>query len=157
MSADPRESLPTNMSPNKATALVHGSFSQERRKRSRSTVHWPIWFFRHQSSQATETISTQNLSSDGFYCLSRTAFVPGETLTCRLEVPSHEPFGAAEPTRLLECRAKVIRTETAGTDGLFGVAFRIEDYRFVSATPEPELVEPPGPVPVNRSGKNSSG
>ena len=72
---------------------------------------------------------TQNLSSSGFYCLSRTPLTPGESLLCTLTMPTYDPK-SRERTISLECRASVMRAE-ATAEGLFGIACRIEDYHLV--------------------------
>lgn len=74
--------------------------------------------------------TTHNLSSSGFYCLSATPLLPGEHLVCVLTVPAYDPR-SQERTITLECRALVMRAE-ATTDGLFGIACRIEDYHLAS-------------------------
>jgi hypothetical protein len=152
MSANATESFPAHIDPNKGPAVVNDALRPERRKRIRAMLHWPILFFRNHSDEATESISTQNLSSDGFYCRSHISFVPGEALTCRLEVPSYEPSGTGQ-TRLLECKVRVIRAESASADGLFGIACRFEDYRFVHAAPERNnFLEPSRPIPISLGG-----
>jgi c-di-GMP-binding flagellar brake protein YcgR len=102
------------------------SFSyQERRKRVRTTVHWPILFFRNDASDGIES-TTQNLSSTGFYCLSQTRFDLGESLFCTLRIPSHDPE-AKDRLWILECRVRVTRSEPR--ENLYGVACEFEDYR----------------------------
>jgi hypothetical protein len=101
----------------------------ERRRRPRTRVHWPVILFGDRVNETIET-STQNLSSCGFYCLSRRSLVAGEFLFCRLHVPSHEA-PRRKSFRILECRVRVTRAEPAPTEGLFGIACRIEDYRFL--------------------------
>jgi PilZ domain len=101
----------------------------ERRRRPRTLVHWPVLLFREHGDEVIET-TTQNLSSCGFYCLLGSSVSAGESLFCRLHVPLPEAprrksFG------VLECRVRVTRTEPALAEGLFGVACRIEDYRFI--------------------------
>ena len=100
----------------------------ERRKRVRTQVHWTILLFRENTSKAVTTI-TQNLSSSGFYCLSRSPFSLGEQLLCSLEVPTHDPLGK-ERSLPLECRARVVRVEPEPGNGRYGVACQIEDYHF---------------------------
>jgi PilZ domain len=101
---------------------------QERRKRVRTQVHWTILLFRETTSKAVATI-TQNLSSSGFYCLSRSPFSLGEQLFCSLEVPTHDPLDKGR-TAPLECRARVVRVEPERGNGRFGIACQIEDYHF---------------------------
>ena len=102
--------------------------SQERRKRIRTQVHWTILLFRENTARAVTTI-TQNLSSSGFYCLSRSPFSLGEQVVCSLEVPTHDPVDKGR-TVPLECRARVVRVEPESDNGRFGVACQIEDYHF---------------------------
>ncbi len=103
----------------------------ERRKRARTRVHWPVLFFRQHTTDAVESV-TQNLSSSGFYCLLTVALLPGEYLACVLTIPSHDPIDGHQ-TRTLECKVRVVRAEPV-PEGLFGVACRIEDYRFLGAS-----------------------
>jgi hypothetical protein len=103
--------------------------SRERRKRLRARVHWAISFFRLDNSDTVETV-TQNLSSDGFYCRVNTVFVPGEVYPCILSVPTHYPYGGNQ-VQPVQCRVRVIRVEVLGAEDSYGVACRIEDYRFV--------------------------
>jgi hypothetical protein len=84
-----------------------------------------------RGADAIETV-TQNLSSTGFYCFSAVPLTPGDPLLCRLKVPAYGPNGE-ENTLALECRVVVMRAEAA-TDGVFGVACRIEDYRLITGT-----------------------
>jgi hypothetical protein len=155
MSANTMESFPAHISQNKAATIVNDAIRPERRKRVRATLRWPILFFRSHASEAAESIATQNLSGDGFYCRSHIAFVPGEALTCRLEVPSHEPSGTGQ-ARLLECKVRVIRAEPASSDGLFGIACRFEDYRFVYTASQRNFMEPLRSIPISLDGENSS-
>jgi len=76
-----------------------------------------------------ETV-TQNLSSGGFYCRSRKRFIVEELLLCTLQIPM---TGISGGESHLECRARVVRVEENAADGEYGIACRIEDYRFVTA------------------------
>ena len=106
------------------------SVVRERRRRARVQVHWPLCFIRPGVTEVVETV-THNLSSDGFYCLANTAFVPGEIRECTLGVPVHHPNSGDRVLPAL-CRVRVIRVEALGEDGSYGVGCRIEDYRFIS-------------------------
>ena len=99
---------------------------RERRMNVRTKVRWPV-VFRRRNGESLET-TTENLSSRGFYCLSQTPIALDELLVCWLTMPTHDPSGAFG-TALLECRVQVVRSEVASTEGLFGVACRIEDFR----------------------------
>ncbi len=105
---------------------AHRSLAYDRRKRVRMSVRWSVLFFRDQVSEAVESV-TENLSSSGFYCLSRTPLAPGESAICALSAPAHDPL-CKEHTLRLECRVRVVRTESAATEGLYGIACQIDDY-----------------------------
>ena len=110
------------------------SVVRERRRRARVQVHWPICFIRPGKTEIVETV-THDLSSDGFYCLANTAFVPGEIRECTLGVPMHNS-NSGDRVRPVLCRVRVIRVEALGEDGFYGLGCRIEDYRFLPATNE---------------------
>jgi PilZ domain len=127
MSANPIELFTAYVGLNKPTELDSVTRS-ERRRRARTKVHWPVLLFRNHSAEAVES-TTQNLSSSGFYCMANVSFAAGEILTCTLKVPTHDPNGR-NLERSLECKVRVMRVEPPAANGLFGVAFRIEDYHF---------------------------
>jgi hypothetical protein len=104
---------------------------RERRTRSRTLVHWPV-LFRYRQSEALETI-TENLSSQGFYCLSRIPIPLGEAMLCWLTVPTHDP-SAKSGTILLECNVRVVRSDAADVEGSYGIACRIDDFRLTDHT-----------------------
>jgi PilZ domain len=111
----------TQTNPNSAN-----SAAPERRRRVRSSVHWPVILFRNgEGEEAIETI-TRDLSSSGFYCLSRKPFTVGELLVCALLVPTEDPAGRESR---LECRVLVVRVEEDAATGQYGIACRTEDYR----------------------------
>ena len=99
---------------------------RERRATVRTSLHWPI-LLRHRQTEILESI-TENISSQGFYCYSHTPVASGELLLCSLTVPTHDPSGTNEKV-MLECHVRVVRIEAATSDGLYGLACRIEDYR----------------------------
>jgi hypothetical protein len=100
----------------------------ERRKRARVRLHWPVRFVRASGNEGVEA-TTRDLSSDGFYCLSDVAFIPGERLVCVLKVPAHDPH-KKERAVWIECGIRVMRVGPTDFDGIFGIACRIEDYCF---------------------------
>ena len=108
----------------------------DRRDRIRTQVHCPVRFLRSGTTDPLET-TTQNLSSEGFYCLHKSPFFPGESMACTLSLPAHQPYGA-EQMLLLECRVRIIWVDGPDGDGLYGIGCGIEDYRFLQiATVKP--------------------
>lgn len=128
MSANPLDPFTAYASAGNAPEAAIAYLS-ERRKRTRTRVHWQVLLFRSQLGDAITSV-TVDLSSSGFYCITAVPFVPGEALTCALKVPSHDPNGKHLELNL-ECRVRVIRVQPEAADSSsFGVACCIEDYRF---------------------------
>jgi hypothetical protein len=98
----------------------------ERRKRARTEVHWPVRLVSSSAEGAVDTI-TWNLSSDGFYCLSKVPFAPGESIHCTLRLPRYD---ATSRQLALHCQIHILRVEAINGD-TFGIACRIEDYHFI--------------------------
>ena len=95
----------------------------DRRKRPRVALHWLV-HLKATSCQTQIQVETQNLSSEGFYCLSPQQFTPGEMIECLIGLPA--PDGSPG-SRVLFCRATVLRVESHGAS-VFGVACHIDDY-----------------------------
>ncbi len=98
--------------------------TQERRKRKRIALHWPVRLFRHPNTSSVES-TTENLTSNGFYCVSKESFQMGERLECVIAIPAGS-FGYSNSPIRLQCRVKVMRVENQ-RDG-FGIGCYIEDY-----------------------------
>lgn len=104
---------------------------QERRRRMRVRVHWPVYFWGGRLTNPLETV-TRDLSSDGFSCLSRVPFLPGEILGCHIKIPEFRRQGP-EQFRLLDCRVRVVWVDPVDRDGTFGIGCRLEAYRLISS------------------------
>jgi hypothetical protein len=99
----------------------------ERRMRVRTRLHWPVLLFRAiPGSDAIDSV-TKDLSSSGFFCLTRVQLAEGEKLVCSIKIPTHDPHGK-HLERTLECRIQVLRVVLQDARDVFGVACRIEDY-----------------------------
>ena len=99
----------------------------ERRKRVRTRLHWPVLLFRNRpGSEAIESV-TRDLSSSGFFCVTRVQMIEGEQLICSIKIPTHDPHGK-HLERTLECRVSVLRVIPQESSDTFGIACRIEDY-----------------------------
>ena len=59
-----------------------GVLLQERRKRARTRLHWPLLLFRERSGSAAIESVSRDLSSSGFFCLTRVELIVGEKLVC---------------------------------------------------------------------------
>jgi hypothetical protein len=51
-------------------------------------------------------------------------------MICILKIPANLP-GRPDWILSLECRVRVIRVEPAQENGIYGIGFEIEDYRFI--------------------------
>ena len=104
--------------------------SEERRKRKRVALHWPVRLFREPAAPFVES-TTENLTSNGFYCLCKEPFQLGERLDCIIAIPAGS-FGYAESPMRLQCRVRVTRIEDQ--DEGFGLGCYIEDYDLLTNT-----------------------
>lgn len=106
------------------------AFAGDRRHRKRVALRWPLRLFRQGEKQSVKS-TTENLSSEGLYCITRTAFKLGESLRCELALPG-EILGLPESIGL-QCHITVKRVEMV-PDG-FGLGCHIDDYA-VSLQPD---------------------
>ena len=107
---------------------------EERRKRKRIALHWPVRLFRDPATPSVES-TTENLTSNGFYCISKEPFELGERLECIIAIPAGS-FGYNESPIRLQCRVRVARVE--GQQDGFGVGCYIEDYDLLTNSRSPQ-------------------
>jgi len=116
---------------------------EERRKRKRIALRWPVRLFREPGAPSVET-TTENLTSNGFYCISTEPFQMGERLECIIAIPSGS-FGYNESPIRLQCRVRVARVEDQ-REG-FGLGCYIEDYDLLTGSRSARAnAEPSEPV-----------
>ena len=84
-------------------------------------------------SDAIESV-TCDVSSSGFYCLTRVEPGEGEQLTCSIKIPTYDPHGK-HLEHTLECRVLVVRVVPQESSDSFGVACRIVDYHLSPLNP----------------------
>lgn len=108
----------------------------DRRRRSRLRLAYPLRLYRLGEASRTET-KTEDISCEGFFCVTDRRFSPSETLECELVIPGEEPGQAPEQDIILRCRADVVRVVPNADKTAFGVACRLADY-----TIGPEIMEP---------------
>ena len=108
---------------------------RERRKRQRAAVHWPLHFLQPGTAETLQSV-TQNISSEGFYCLVEGKFVTGETRECAVTVPVHRPRNGFR-TLTLHCTVRIVHVEKLAGNGASGVGCRIEDYRLIPKNGHP--------------------
>lgn len=108
------------------TKVVTG-VEPDRRRRPRVRLAYPIRL--HQPGEGVRVeAKTEDLSCEGFFCISERVFPPHETLECELVIPSDKPGQLLEHDMVLRFRAEVVRVVPQGHGGAFGVACRFVDY-----------------------------
>ena len=108
---------------------VTGSRITQRRERVQ--VRWPVLLVPSDGGTIIST-ATENLSSSGFYCFSRRAFMPGEEIEARIEIPLRPTPTGNQRKGFLICRVRVVRLEPGVIRG-YGLGCRIEDYSVLNA------------------------
>ena len=105
----------------------------ERRKRKRVPLHWPVRLLRKPGNTPVES-TTEELSSEGFYCIIKEPFKRGVRLQCQIVIPG-KSLGLPESSIRLQCHVTVKRVELVGSG--YGLGCQIEDYSLVTDSPEP--------------------
>jgi PilZ domain len=98
----------------------------DRRRRHRVRLAYPIRLQQPGDGLGLVT-KTEDLSCEGFFCISEQAFSTHETIECELVITTDQP-GETEHDMVLRFHAKVVRVVPQGPRGAFGVACRFEDY-----------------------------
>jgi len=75
------------------------------------------------------SMTTENLSSSGFYCHTSERLIPGEEFDCYIRLSLDH--SASLKQVVLLCRGRVARVESVAAD-LCGVGCEIDDYLLVS-------------------------
>jgi PilZ domain len=100
----------------------------DRRARQRMKLPYSIVLYRLGEAAKIET-TTEDISSEGFYCISEQPFSPNEKLECEVIIPSEDRGPSLEDSLVLRCRAEVIRVVADGLKPGFGLACRLQDYK----------------------------
>ena len=116
--------------------------SGDRRRRKRVSLHWPVRLLRREG-QLVESI-TENLSSEGLYCITKERFKRGERLQCEVIIPG-ESFGSSEPFHRLQCHVTVRRVEHVHRGFGLGCLLSIKHLPLARRHQPRERVQ--GPVP----------
>jgi hypothetical protein len=101
---------------------------RDRRQRARAPVRWAVLLMRDAGQTPIASV-TDNLSSEGFYCLCDEPLVPGELLACIIRVPTQSR--ALQRAFLgLRCLVQVVRVESCGASR-WGHGCHIEGYQVI--------------------------
>jgi hypothetical protein len=102
----------------------------DRRKRQRVPLHWSVQLARKVGTQTVETV-TENLSSEGFFCIIKEQFKQGERLHC--VIITDEILDSADSRIRVHCDVTVRRVEELAEG--FGMACHIENYSILTGLP----------------------
>jgi len=106
------------------TPLPWNQLAHDRRQRCRLRLAYPIRLNRSGSHVTTEVL-TENISSDGFFCLTRHPFTLRETIHCELVIPAEHPNDALEHDVVLRYKAEVVRVVRESDGSGFGIGCRL--------------------------------
>jgi hypothetical protein len=103
----------------------------ERRNRARLPLRLPVRLNALDGSASVESF-TENISSDGFYCICAQRLMPGQSFKVDVSMPG---FQTDHSGIVIRCQARVMRTDrpTGGTG--FGIGCRIENYFIADGPP----------------------
>lgn len=121
-----------NLNWGNSSGLAHPE-GTELRGKNRVPLRCGVFLWRPSEGTLVRT-ETQDVSSDGFSCLSSEPFLPGDDLRARLEIPCGEK-GESDISLVVDCHIEVLRTIANGTEQLFGLACRVNDYHVVIVHP----------------------
>jgi len=98
-----------------------------RRRYPRVRLSYLLRLFRPGQSAGIET-QTEDLSCEGFYCISEHHILAHERIECELLIPGEQAGDPWESDLVLRCREQVVRVVPDPLELTFGVACRLEGY-----------------------------
>lgn len=101
----------------------------ERRRRVRLILRWPLRLSRAGDTDMIET-ETENLSSEGFYCVTSRPFDVGERLECILGLPALD-LGYHEDPVSLHGLVRIVRVEVDRPGSGYGLGCRLENLSLI--------------------------
>jgi hypothetical protein len=99
----------------------------DRRRRPRLRLAYPLRIHLPGESIWVET-TTEDLSCEGFSCISDRSFSLHQVLECELLIPSEELGRPMGRNLVLRCQAQVVRVVTNGHEAPVSLACRLDDY-----------------------------
>jgi len=98
----------------------------DRRRRRRLRLAYPLRLRRDGEADPIDT-KTEDVSCEGFYCISNRDVALHENLECELVIPGDNP-GLMERDIVLRCRAEVTRVVPLDHRATFGVGCRLVNF-----------------------------
>jgi hypothetical protein len=110
----------------------------DRRRRRRLRLAYPLRLYRSGDASRTET-TTEDISCEGFFCVTDRHFSPFETLECELLIPLQEAGLTTDHDIILRCQAEVVRVVQRVDEAAYGIACRLSDYTIGSEMIDQDL------------------
>jgi hypothetical protein len=92
-------------------------------------MRYAVSLWKPSDGTFTRTL-TENLTSEGFFCVSNEPYRPGDQLEATLEVPTRPGSRWNRPGLALQCQVEVVRIK--GRQSRIG--FRIKDYTVIQGS-----------------------
>ena len=105
----------------------------DRRRRPRLRLAYPLRL-RHSGTGSWIKAKTQDISCEGFFCITEPVFSLREKLRCTLLIPSDIDGPTSVGTIVLHCQAEVVRVVRRGDTSFLGVGCRLWDYEIERET-----------------------
>ena len=102
-------------------------FRADRRRRPRLRLSYPLRLFRPGDDAPIHT-TTEDVSCEGFYCITQFKSSPLDILECELEIPSKDSGLSTGDRIILHCQVRVVRVVPRTADSTFGLACQLADY-----------------------------
>jgi hypothetical protein len=118
--------------------MIATDHALERRHRPRLRLAYTVRLTRLSGGAWIET-TTEDISCEGFFCVTDAALSPREILACELVLAPESERAALQETIILRCRAEVVRVERRNDKSCFGVACRLSDYTIECRLSQQEL------------------
>jgi hypothetical protein len=113
------------------SGLMESDYPQHPVQRERVTLRCAVSITVSGRDRKLQAV-TENLGSDGFYCVLTENPAPGESFETEILLPTGSPWTDRAGAKLL-CLAHVKRVDEKGPH-LYGVDFSINDYTIVTAS-----------------------
>jgi len=111
----------------------------DRRRRPRLRLAYSVRLKRRGDAARIET-KTEDVSCEGFLCLTEQLFSPREILDCELIIPGESYGRAADDAIVLHCTAEVVRVVPQANNAVFRIACRVADYTIGQYVEQPNAL-----------------
>jgi hypothetical protein len=101
----------------------------DRQQNDRVEMRYAVSLWKPSDGTFTRTL-TENLTPEGFFCVSNQPYRPGDQLEATLEVPTRKGGRWNLPRLALQCQVEVVRVK----GGQSRIGFRIKEYTVIEGS-----------------------